>query len=270
MSDALLEELLAARKHRRPCVLATVAATTGSVPREAGAKMLVYADGATSGTIGGGKFEAVVVQDCLTTLRKRKPLLKTFPVHEASDFSFGAICGGETTVLMEPQNLSAAVCLVGGGHCARAIAQLASECGMHVSVVEDRAELLSGFPAAVLALTDVAAPTYILARDWQPGDALLLVSRNHELDREALAAALELGCISYIGMIGSGRKVRHVFDALRERGITDEQLSCVYAPLGLDIGADSPAEIAVSSMAEILKVQRNASGKHLRALVPPR
>jgi xanthine dehydrogenase accessory factor len=264
MTDALVEELLHARKHRKACALVTVAATAGSVPRSAGAKMLVHADGATSGTIGGGKFEALVVADCLTSLQKREPLLKTYPLHEASDCSFGAICGGEATVLIEPQNLQSAICLVGGGHCARAIAQLASECGMHVTVVEDRAELLRGFPSSTLAVTDSTPPEFIAQHDWQPADALLLVSRNHELDREALGAALAVDRISYIGMIGSRRKVRHVFDALRGRGISDEQLHRVYAPLGLDIGADSPAEIAVSVVAELLKVQRGGSGAHLR------
>jgi xanthine dehydrogenase accessory factor len=264
MNDALLQELLHARQHRRTCVWVTVAATTGSVPRAAGAKMLVYGDGTISGTIGGGKFEALVAADCLATLPNREPLLKTYPLHEASDCSFGAICGGEVTVLMEPQNLNSAVCLVGGGHCARAIARLAGECGMHVTVVEDRAELLDGFPASALTITDSAAPDYIAAREWQPTDALLLVSRNHELDREALAAALAVDAISYIGMIGSRRKVRHVFEILRGRGFSDAQLARVYAPLGLDIGADSPAEIAISVVAELLKVQRGGSGQHLR------
>src|SRR6059058_2476971 len=116
MTDDLLEELLRARKARNACVLATVAATNGSVPREAGSKMLVYSNGAISGTIGGGKFEALVVQDCLTSLQEERILLKTYALHEASPESFGAICGGESTVLIEPQNLNAAICLVGGGH----------------------------------------------------------------------------------------------------------------------------------------------------------
>jgi xanthine dehydrogenase accessory factor len=265
MSDDLLEELLAARRARIPCVLATIAATTGSVPREAGSKMLVYADGRTSGTVGGGKFEALVVANCLTTLSTKKTLLKTYPLHEASTESFGAICGGESTVLIEPQNLNAAIFLIGGGHVSRAIAKLAGECGMHVTVVDGRAELLADFPASANCIAETKPPDFINARSWQPDEALLLVSRNHELDREALAAALRTGTIGYIGMIGSRRKVRYVFDAMRADGVSDAQLAKVYAPLGLDIGADSPAEIAVSAMAEMLKVQRGGSGEHLRS-----
>ncbi|MGH8164293.1 MAG: XdhC family protein, partial [Rhodanobacteraceae bacterium] len=120
MTDALLDELLAARQARRPCALVTVAATKGSVPRAAGAKMLVYADGATSGTIGGGKFEALVVAEAQDCMRSKKPLLKTFPLREDEPDSFGAICGGESTVLIEPQLLREALYLGGAGHCARA------------------------------------------------------------------------------------------------------------------------------------------------------
>jgi xanthine dehydrogenase accessory factor len=265
MSNELLEELLRARQTRRPCVVATIAATTGSVPREAGSKMLVYADRTTSGTIGGGKFEALVVEDCLTSLREKKTTLKTYPLHEASAESFGAICGGESTVLIEPQNLNAAICLIGGGHVSRAIAKLATDCGMHVTVVEERTELLGEFPSSTVCVSSENPSAFISQHEWQSDEALLLVSRNHDMDREALAAAIQVENVSYIGMIGSRRKVRYVFDALREARATDAQLSRVYAPLGLDIGADSPAEIAISAMAEILKVLRSRSGEHLRS-----
>ena len=103
MNDALLEELLRARQTRTLCALATVAATTGSVPRQTGSKMLVYGDGKVSGTIGGGKFEALVVEECLKSIATKEPLLKTYPLREDKPDSFGAICGGEVTVMIEPQ-----------------------------------------------------------------------------------------------------------------------------------------------------------------------
>ena len=266
MSDDLLEELLAARRARTPCVLATIAATTGSVPRAAGSKMLVYADGKTSGTIGGGKFEAIVIDDCLTSLRDKKTQLKKYPLHEASEESFGAICGGESTVLLEPQNQPAAICLIGGGHVSRAIAKLAVECGMHVTVVEERAELLGEFPASTVCISVEKPSAFISQRGWQSDEALVLVSRNHEIDRDALAAATQhSGGVGYIGMIGSARKVRRVFDELQERGVPEAKLASVYAPLGLDIGADSPVEIAISALAQILAVLRRRDGGHMRA-----
>ena len=264
MTDELLEELLRARRTRTPSILATIAATAGSVPRDAGSKMLVYADGKASGTIGGGKFEAVVVEDCLAALSAKKPLLKTYPLHESSPDSFGAICGGEATVLIEPQNLNEAVYLIGGGHCALAIAKLASEGGMFVTVIEDRAERFETLPPAVHRIADVAPATFIASRAWQRDEALVMVSRNYEIDRDALLAAVEQTGAGYIGMIGSTRKVRRVLDHLRDSGVSEEKLARVYAPIGLDIGAESPAEIAISVLAEMLAVLRGGSGGHLR------
>jgi xanthine dehydrogenase accessory factor len=264
MTDALVSELIAAREARKPFALVTVAATTGSVPRAAGSKMLVYADSKISGTIGGGKFEALVVDDALASMRDKKPLLKNYPLREGESDSFGAICGGDVTVFIEPQMVSEALYLIGGGHCAHAIAKLAAGCGLFVSVVDDREKLLADLPPAVTRISDSSPANFIASRQWQSDEALVIVSRNHEIDREALGVALEQMGAGYIGMIGSRRKVRRVFDHLREGGVPAEKLSKVYAPLGLDIGADSPAEIAVSTIAEILAVLRQRTAAHLR------
>ena len=263
MNDAILEELLRARQTRTLCALATVAATTGSVPRQTGSKMLVYGDGKISGTIGGGKFESLVVEDCLKSIAAKEPLLETYPLREDKPDSFGAICGGEVTLMIEPQNLSTAIFLVGGGHCSLAIAKLALDCGMHVTAVDDRADLLKNFPTPVNRVIEDGS-RFMSRREWREDEALVLVSRNYEVDREALAAALETKGAGYIGMIGSRRKVLRVFDDLKQRGVSADQLRKIYAPIGLDIGADSPAEIAVSVIAEILRVQRGRKGDHLR------
>ena len=267
MTDDFFAELAKARQDRRPCAVVTVAATRGSVPREAGSKMLVYADGSVSGTIGGGKFESLVVEEASTAIRQKQPLLKTYPLHEMASDSFGAICGGEVTVLIEPQQVAESLFLVGGGHCAQAIARLASECGLLVTVIEDRSEVTSGLPAAI-AVRDIDAPAFIRGREWKRDEAIVMVSRNYALDREALAAALEISEVGYVGMIGSRRKVQTVFDELRQCGVADEELKRVYAPLGLDIGADAPAEIAISVLAEVLAVLRGKSAQHLRASQP--
>lgn len=264
MNDNLLEELLRARQSRTPCALVTVAATTGSVPRQAGSKMLVYAGGKISGTIGGGKFEALVVEECLKSIAAKKTVLKTYPLREDKPDSFGAICGGEVTIMIEPQNLNSALFLVGAGHCSLAIAKLATDCGIYVTVVEDRADLLENFPVSSNRVVSNAAE-FISKRDWNDDDAVVLVSRNFELDREALAAVLKKGGAGYIGMIGSRRKVHRVFDALKQVAPV-EKLKDVYAPIGLDIGADSPAEIAISVIGEVLQVLRQRKGGHLRGV----
>jgi xanthine dehydrogenase accessory factor len=264
MSDAILEELLRAREMRTLCALVTVAATSGSVPREPGSKMIVYADGKTSGTIGGGKFEALVTDESRVAIGGKKPVLKSYVLREDDICSFGAICGGEVTILIEPQVLNEAIFLVGAGHCANAIARLAIECGLCVTAIDDRTERLAELPEAAAKIS-VPPAEFIRSRKWSSDEALVLVSRNYEIDRDALRAALETGGAGYIGMIGSQRKVQKVFEQLREKGLTKQALAKVYAPLGLDIGADSPSEIAVSALAEILSVLRKRSGDHFRA-----
>lgn len=248
---------------RTSFAVVTVAATTGSVPRAAGSKMFIYADGRSSGTIGGGKFESLVVADAVAAMREKKPQLKTYPLREGETDSFGAICGGEVTVFIEPQRTSEGLYLIGAGHCSRAIAKLAAECALFVTVVDDRDELMTDLPPAVTRVSDSTPRDFIASREWQSDEALVIVSRNHEIDREALRAALAKTGAGYIGMIGSRRKVRMVFDDMRQRGVPEKQLSRVYAPLGLDIGADSPAEIAVSTVAEVLAVLRGRTAKHM-------
>ncbi len=262
MSD-ILDELLEARRAGKPCALATVAATKGSVPRHPGAKMIVYADGSIAGTVGGGKFESLVIAEALAALAGPEPVLKTWPLREDQPDSFGAICGGEVTVLIEPQVPTHTLLIVGGGHCAQAIAKLAAECGFHVTVAEDREDILSQCTSAHQRLTEPAS-AFINSRDWNKNEAIVIVSRHYDIDREALAAALKKSGMGYIGMIGSHRKVLQVYDQLKTEGITSEQLATVYAPLGLDIGADSPAEIAVSILAEIFTVLRGKSGRPLK------
>jgi xanthine dehydrogenase accessory factor len=265
--EVIYQLLLDALKKGEACALATIAKVTGSTPRDVGAKMLIYQDGRSAGTIGGGKFESLVVAEATRAISDGKSILKTYPLHEASENSFGAICGGEVTVLIEPQPRPPLFCLVGAGHCSQALAKLANECGFAVAVLDDREELLAPvyFPSPVLCLSNPAPEEFIKSCRWSQRDALVLVSRNYHIDREALAAALETGGMGYIGMIGSKKKVMQVFDELAARGFSREALTEVRAPIGIDIGADSPAEIAVSVMAEVFMVSRGTSGRPLRA-----
>jgi xanthine dehydrogenase accessory factor len=263
-TDDLLRELLSARERRDRCALVTVAEARGSTPREPGAKMLIFASGRTCGTIGGGRFEALVIEEGLAALAAnvRLPVLKTYPLHEGLSESFGAVCGGEVTVLLEPQTPAEALFLVGGGHCSRAIARLAAGCGWHVTVLEDRADLLTDFPAAA-KVANPGPADFIAIREWRPDEALVIVSRNYRIDCDALLAALRRGGMGYLGMMGSVRKVRMAFDEALAAGIPAERLAEVYAPLGLDLRADTPEEIAVSVLAQMLQVLRGAPGGHL-------
>lgn len=259
MNDAeFFAEVAQAQAERRACALATVVASQGSVPRGPGAKMLVYADGATSGTVGGGKFESLVIAEAGAAMREGEPVLKHYLLREGEPQSFGAICGGEVDVFIEPLTSGEAVWIIGGGHCSQAIAELAAGCGMYVGVVEDRVEQVNveRFPRAARMVTDQAAPEFIAGREWGAREALVIVNRHAGLDKLALDAALTKGLPGYVGMMGSQRKVARVFDELAAEGHSREALGRVHAPIGLDIGAENPAEIAVSIVAEILRFTR--------------
>ena len=265
--DGLLRELLDARARRERCALVTVAAARGSTPREAGAKMLVYAGGRISGTVGGGRLEALVIEESLAALsaNARAPTLKTYPLREGLSESFGAVCGGEVTVFIEPQTLPEALFVVGAGHCGRAIAGLAATCGWHVTLIDDRPDLLADVPGGVLTRREGVPGEFVAGRTWRPDEALVLVNRNYQIDRDTLLAALRCGGMGYLGMMGSQRKVRLTFDEMAAAGIPAERLAGVYAPLGLNLHAETPEEIAVSVMAQIFQVMRAAPGGHLHA-----
>jgi xanthine dehydrogenase accessory factor len=225
--------------------------------------MVIFDDGRIAGTIGGGKFESLVIEEARKAMVTGKAILKTYPLHEASDESFGAICGGEVIVFIEPQGRAPLFCLIGAGHCSRALAKFASECGFAVTVLDDRADLLGlpYFDSSIRCLSEPSAETFVRSYKWSEHDALVLVSRNYHLDREALAAALEKGGMGYLEMIGSKKKVLAVFDELSKGGILRKDLARVRVPIGLNIGADSPTEIAVSVLAEVIMVLRAADGR---------
>ena len=247
MIDAALHtEIAAAQQARVPCALATVVSTRGSVPRAAGAKMLVYADGRISGTVGGGKFESLVMVEAQEAIAGGTPRLKNYILREG-----------------EPQSCGEAVGGFGRGHRSQAAARLGRGCGFYVAVVEDRPDQAAPerFPGVNRLVIDQAAPAFIAGRDWTPQDALVIVNRHAGLDKLTLDAALRRAVPGYVGMMGSRRKVARVLDELAAEGHAREALQAVHAPIGLDIGAESPAEIAVSIVAEVLRfTRRRADG----------
>lgn len=265
MNQPIADEIARAHRERRACIVATVAAAKGSAPRAAGAKMIVYPGGTTSGTVGGGKFESLVIAEALANLTREDPWLKAYPLHAGNAESFGAICGGEVTVFFEPLQVGPALHIIGAGHCAQALAKLAADCGWHVSVVDDRPEWLALALAAHRRFPS-GPVEYITAQKWTANDTLVIVSRNYLIDRDALGAALRQPEIGYLGMIGSRKKVRQVFDELKAGGSDEKQFARVHAPIGLDLGSDSPPEIAVSVMAEILQHTRRTTGRPLSEL----
>ncbi len=254
-----------------PCALITIVGTTGSTPRKSGAKMVVNpASQYPVGTIGGGKLEALALEKALLLLSGggSSPNLHTYSLNEAGEHAFGAICGGEVIILTEPFPAASPLVIVGAGHCGAAIARIADQSGFPVTLIDDRPDLLQPFAdspintASSLADLHCLSPAPTFAPNLYP-IGFVAVSRNYEIDIGALRQIISISDhIPYLGMIGSRRKVRRVFDTLAAEGVSQKSLDRIFAPVGLDIGAESPVEIAISVVAQILAATRGRPGGH--------
>ena len=250
-SQALVEVL----QNNKPAAVATVVRTRGASPREAGAKMLVYPDGSIVGSVGGGEMELRVIAAAKDALRDGKPryLDMTLSNEQRGD---PMICGGEMEIFVEPLTLAPTLVLVGAGHIGAAVAQLAKLNGFRVVVLDDRAEFVTpeNFPHADERIAgDIAEK--IRAIDITPQTYVVLVTRAHTLDAALLGAVVEKDA-AYIGMLGSERRVLTVKNLLKQKGVSEAALARVHAPIGIPIQAETPQEIAVSIMAEIIQVKR--------------
>ena len=251
-----------AQQQSRAAALALVVNTQGSIPRHTGAKMLIYADGSILGSVGGGTFESLVIQDALSCMQTGIAETRTYPLHEASDASFGAICRGEVMVYIEPVKPQPRLYIFGAGHCCLALAKMATQLSWPISVVDDREDIFNTFvyPSSVKQVSATGVD-FTHSIQWQTQDIVVLMNKSYGQDQDALQTLLQVGKAAYIGMIGSRRKVEKVLKALGDQGVSVAQLKKVHAPIGLDIGADTPEEIAVSVLAEVLSVLKGGSGK---------
>jgi len=248
-----------AQTHGR-LVVCTIVRVQGSVPRGAGARFVVLPDGSTRGTIGGGLFESRVAQDALAALAARESGTRSYDFRPtgASEEAFGAVCGGRAEIYFDVVAPRDALLIVGGGHCGRALARAAALLGTFaVTLVDDRHEYVQrdDLPEAV-TIAAVASDYGDLRRYLHANTYVALVSQGYQTDLAALRQALAAEePPAYIGMMGSRRKVRTVREALRADGVSKEALDSVQAPIGLEIGSETPAEIAISILAQILDLR---------------
>ncbi|HEX4354445.1 MAG TPA: XdhC family protein [Polyangiales bacterium] len=244
--------------------LATVVRTSGSTPQTPGARLLLRSDGSVVGTVGGGAIELTVLEALEHTLRTGASEIM---VRELG-YDLGMCCGGRMEVLIEPIEVSPRLTLFGAGHVAKPTAALARNIGFEVRVVDERAELATRerFPNCTIELRD---PVSVLRRErFGERDWLLIMTHDHQLDEQLLALAIEQKP-RYIGFIGSERKV---FRTLQRTAATHgaSDLSRVYAPVGLKLGAIGPDEIAVSIASELIALRREEEVPHMRAVDDPR
>ncbi len=244
-------------------VLVTVVRTEGSVPREVGAKMIVRQDGSILGTIGGGRIEALAIDEAKEVIKKGKPITVTYSLGEGEDVETHMICGGEMELLLDPIQSRPTLMIVGGGHIALPLSRLGFILGFRIVVIDDRKEYANRerFPEAETVVCQQFDDAFNEV-SVTPSTYLVIITRGHIHDELALRRTIASEA-AYIGMIGSQRKVRTIFKNLKKDGISEKAIRRVYAPIGLDIGAENPEEIAVSIMAEIVKVRKGGTGKSL-------
>lgn len=259
MTARLLAEVPALLEAHGRFVLATVVAAVGSTPRAAGARLAVLPDGTQRDTIGGGKFESLVVADARRLLDAGGlPVSREYVFTPEGADSFGAICGGRMTVLLEILEKPARLLVVGAGHCGRALANVAAAAGFDVTVADERPEQLDpdAFPKGVRLVgvredyADLPLP--------EPRGHVALVSRGHVTDGLALRRLRGAPC-AYLGMMGSNAKKKALFDELRREGWSEEELGRVVTPIGLDIAAETPEEIAVAIVAQVVARRRRGA-----------
>lgn len=254
-NEAVYDAIARLRETGKAGVLATVVSIKGSSPGALGSKMLLTADGEAVGTVGGGCIDGQVWAEMRDVLLTEQPRTITVDLTERDDPEHGLICGGRVDVFLEPiQTTHLVIC--GSGHIAHALARIAGPLDFKVTVMDDRPQFLSAerFPGATLLLGEFEET---LARWRAPAGAFVaIVTRGHRHDQACLEWALSQDSPRYVGLVGSRAKIRKVLLRARERGFSEAQLERVRAPIGLDIGAVTVEEIAVSIAAELVAVRR--------------
>lgn len=250
MGASIYAELLAALEQGVAVALATVTDTRQSVPRRAGTKMLIHADGRTSGTIGGGEMESRVVREAMQALADGRPRRLTYSLVDPAGGDPG-VCGGEMEIYVEPHGPEPTVLVIGCGHVGRAVVELAHWIGLRVLAYDDRAELASAesLPLADAVYQDLAEVPITAATD------VVVVTRNVGVDLQVLPILLASPARS-IGVMGSRRRWATTRDALAARGCDAAALDRVIAPIGLELHAESPQEIAVSIVGQLIGIRR--------------
>jgi xanthine dehydrogenase accessory factor len=250
--DAVQRAWIEAIQNNTAAALATVVKTIGSSPRAVGAKMIVYADGSIVGSVGGGEMEQQVIGEAREVIRTGQARYLDFNLSKP-ERGDPMICGGEMEIFVEPLITAPTLLIAGAGHVGAACAELGKFLGFRVSVIDDRPEFVTRekFPTAdELRAGDLVE--LIRGTEITPRTFVVLVTRAHTLDAELLGAVLQTPA-AYIGMLGSERRALTVFEMLKQQGVSAETLKRVHAPIGLKIEAETPQEIAVSIMAEIIQ-----------------
>lgn len=259
----MFDEIANALAHGQAVALLTVVRVNGATPCPPGTKVLARENGELTGSLGAPSLDSRAREDGLRLLRDAQSELVTYHLDPDTGESVGS-CGATIEVFIEPLRPELRLLIAGSGYVAQALARLAAPLGWRVALVDDRSEFAA--TAALPDRTEVAVADiagWLRERSADPMSAIVIVTRGHRSDEEALRAALESNA-GYIGMIGSPSKVRAIFRRLMRSGTPRVDLERVHAPIGLDLGAETPDEIALSIASELLLWRRGGTGQRLR------
>jgi xanthine dehydrogenase accessory factor len=259
----VLAEAADALRRGEAVALVTVIRASGSTPQRAGARMLVYPDGRLVGTIGGGCYENDAVGKARAAIESGRPSVVQYVLNDDFAQENGLICGGQMDVHIDPLAPTPHLYVIGAGHVGWHLGRAAAEAGFRVHVVDDRTLFANAerFPTADEVLVE-SIPEWLERAEIPASAFVAIVTRGHQHDLDALRA-LAPRDLRYLGLIGSRAKVARITAALLAEGMPPECLARVHAPIGLDIGAVTPAEIAISILAEMIAVYRGADVRHL-------
>ena len=260
---SIFQALAELEQTHESAALCTVVKSEGSTPRHVGSKMLVYPDGTFIGTVGGGDMEHRVLDEAWMALSDGQPRTLKYSMVDPSRGDPG-VCGGTVEVFVEPILPAPMIVVVGGGHVGKAVVHLAKWLGFRVAVNDDRAEFCT--PEAVpgadayfpVPMTELPNQLSVTRQTY-----LVITSRGSSVDAAGLPSLFETQA-AYIGVIGSKRRWLTTVKALKEKGVTEEQIAKVHSPMGLELNAETPEEIAVSIMAEILMLRGKGTGKMMK------
>jgi xanthine dehydrogenase accessory factor len=261
---SIYQALAELERNNESATLCTVVRSQGSTPRHSTSKMLVYEDGSFIGTVGGGELENRVFKEAKEALNDGKSRLLEYNMADPARGDPG-VCGGTVEVFVEPILPAPTLVVIGGGHVGKAVAHLAKWLNFRVAVSDDRPEFVT--PEA----NPDADSFYECKMEGLPGKLkinrqtyLVLTTRGVAVDAPGLPPLLESEA-AYIGVIGSKRRWKLTVDKLIEMGISEKQIAKVHSPIGLELQAETPEEIAVSIMAEILMLRGGGTGKSMKA-----
>lgn len=259
MTPDIWEEIVACRRRGEPAALATIVSTMGSTPGKDPMKMLVRADGTFVGSVGGGCLEAEVWDHAKDVMRNHRSMSVKFTLTEEHYPDSGLICGGTVTVFIEPVT-APSLHIFGAGHVGQATATLAADAGFHVSVYDDRPDMLEDerLPASARAVPGDYEETSRAATVGEL-DFVVVMTRGHHDDERVLSALAAAGVRPrFLGMIGSTSKRTTLVGRLGEQGVPQSWLDAIVSPVGLPIGAKTAPEIAVSIVAQLIGLVRGA------------